>query len=257
MSESEYFYYGQGKLSVAVRNSLAGTIGHYVWVGDVSAFSLKPTVDMIKHRENFSGQNSLLRNIAHTRDLNIDITFAEFRPSGLARDLYGNNVAVAAGTVTGEALPSGLVAGDEVRLANPGVSAVVITDSAGSAATLVEGTDYAVDLNFGKITILNVGTYVQPFHAAYSYGKRTDTGILTSAQPDIAILYEGVNLAENNAPVIAEIYKVAPATAQEIMLITTGNDTAGRQVTGAALLDSLKPANGPLGRYGRITQVGV
>lgn len=257
MSETEYFYYGQGKLSIAVRNSLAGTIGHYVWAGDVSAFSLKPTVELIKHRESNSGQNSLIRNVSHARDLNIDITFAEFRPGGLARDLYGNNVVVPAGTVTGESLPVGLLVGDEVRLANPGVSAVVITDSAGTPATLVAGTDYIVDLNFGKVTILNVGTYVQPFKAAYSYGKRTDTGILTAAQPEIALLYEGVNLAENNAPVIAEIYKVAPAVAQEIMLITTGTDTAGRQVTGAALLDSLRPATGPLGQFGRITQVGV
>lgn len=257
MSESEYYYYGQGKLSVAIRNSLAGTVGNYVWAGDVSAFSLKPTVQMIQHRESYSGQNSLIRNIAHTRDLNIDITFAEFRASGLARDLYGNSVSVASGTVTDEALPNTLAVGDEVRLANPAVSNVVITDSAGTPATLVEGTDYTVDLNYGKVTILSIGSYTQPFKAAYSYGQRTDTGILTSAQPDIAILYEGVNLAENNAPVIAEIYKVAPATAQEIMLITTGSDTAGRQITGAALLDSLKPATGPLGQFGRITQVGV
>ena len=257
MSESEYFYYGQGKLSVAIRNSLAGTIGLYQYAGDVSTLTLKPTVEMIKHRESNSGQNSLVRNIAHTRDLNIDITFAEFRPSGMARDLYGNNVSVAAGSVTAETLPDALVAGDEVRLANPAVSAVVITDSTGTPLTLVEGTDYTVDANFGKVTILNVGTYVQPFKAAYSYGKRTDTGILTSAQPDIALLYEGVNLAENNAPVICELYKVAPAVAQEIMLITTGTDTAGRQVAGAVLLDSLRESNGPLGQFGRITQVGV
>lgn len=254
---AENFYYGKGRFSIAVRDPVTKVLGKYVWVGDVSALTIKPTVQMVQHKESYSGQTALTRNFPSEKAVQVDWTFAEFRPANLATALFGNNVSTASGTVTAESLGAALAVGDEVRLANPGVSSLVITDSAGTPATLVEGTDYTADLTFGRIDILNVGAYVQPFKAAYSYQKRTDTGLFTSAQPDIALLYEGINLAENNAGVIAELYKVAPSVLQELMLITTGTDTAGLQMTAGVLLDSSKPASGALGQFGRITQVGV
>jgi hypothetical protein len=254
----ENFYYGQGRLSIAVRDAITHVLGPWAWVGDVSAFSAKPTTQMIQHRESYSGNNSLTRNIPHQRDLALDWTFSEFRPENLAKALFGTNIATVSGTVTAESLGAALVVGDEVRTAHPGISALVISDSTPTTPlVLVEGVDYTVDLTFGRIDILNIGSYVQPFKAAYSYAKRTDTGIFTAAQPDISVLYEGINLAQSNAGVIAEYYKVAPSVVTELMHITTGNDTAGLAITAQALLDSSKPSNGPLGQYGRITQVGV
>jgi hypothetical protein len=254
----ENFYYGQGRLSIAVRDAVTKALGKWAWVGDVSAFSAKPTTQMIQHRESYSGNNSLTRNIAHQRDLALDWTFSEFRPENLATALYGTNITVATGTVTAESLGATVAVGDEIRTAHPGISALVVTDStSGTPLVLVAGTDYIVDLTFGRIDILNIGTYVQPFKAAYSYAKRTDTGIFTAVQPDISVLYEGINLAQSNAGVIAEYYKVAPAPLTELMHITTGNDTAGMAIMAQALLDSTKPASGALGQFGRITQVGV
>lgn len=258
MSTIENFYYGQGRLSIAVRDAVTKILGPWAWVGDVSAFACKPTTQMIQHRESNSGNNALIRNIAHQRDLALDWTFSEFRPQNLATALYGTNTNTAAGTVTGESLGTSLAVGSEVRTANPGISLLVITDSTPTTPkTLVLGTDYTVDTTFGRIDFLNVTGYVQPFLAAYSYLTRTNTGIFTAPQPDISVLYEGFNLAQGNAGVIAEYYKVAPAPLTELMHITTGNDTAGMAIVAQALIDTTKPATGALGQFGRITQVGV
>lgn len=255
--QAENFFYGKGRFSIAIRDPVTKVLGRYAWVGDVSALAAKLTTQMVQHKESNSGQTALVRNFPSERAMMLDWTFAEFRPANLATATFGTNVATVAGTATAESLGVALVVGDEVRLANPGVSALVITDSAATPATLVLGTDYTVDANFGRIQILSIGAHVQPFKAAYGFQKRTDTGIFTGGQPDIAVLYEGINLAENNAPVIVEFYKVAPSVLQELMLITTGTDTAGMQISAGVLIDTSKPASGPLGQFARITQVGV
>lgn len=255
--QAENFYYGKGELSIAVRDPVTKVLGAWRYVGDVSALSVKPTVQMVQHKESHTGQNALVRNFPSETAVMVDFTLAEFRPDNLALALYGKSVATVTGTVTAEAMPDALVVGDVVRTAHPGVSALVITDAAATPVTLVEGVDYDVNLTFGRITILNIGSYTQPFSMAYSYAKNTATGLFTAAQPDIALLYEGINNAENGAGVVVELYKVAPSPLTELMLITTGNDTATLAVSAGVLLDTTKAANGPLGQFGSITQVGV
>ncbi|MNC84108.1 hypothetical protein D3C75_1384530 [compost metagenome] len=63
-----------------------------------------------------------------------------------------------------------------------------------------------------------------------------------------------MNLAEGGAPVVMELYKLAPGLLSELALITEGTEVAGLPVTFAALLDTSKPASGDLGQFGRIVQ---
>lgn len=58
-----------------------------------------------------------------------------------------------------------------------------------------------------------------------------------------------------NAPVIAEFYKISTAPLQELALITSGNELAGMAYEAECLSDSRRPANGPLGRFGRYVQI--
>jgi hypothetical protein len=256
--QTENYYYGKGRVSVATRDPVTKVLGLWIWAMDVSAFAAKPTVQMVQHKESYSGQSALAKNFPSERALQLDMTLDNWSPENLALALYGTINKTTTGTVTAESLPATVAIGDDVRLANPGVSALVLTDSTPTTPkTLVLDTDYTIDPNFGRISILNVTGYVQPFKAAYSFAQRTDVGIFSQGQPDISVLYEGINLAENNAGVIAEFYKVAPAPLQDLMLITTGNDTAGMAITAGVLIDPSKPATGPLGQFGRITTVGI
>lgn len=252
---NDTYYYGQGRISIAKRDS-SGKPGAFRFIGDVSAFSVKLEVDKVEHKESFSGQKALVRSFPIGKNATIDMTMHQVDPDNLSLALYGTTQATEAGSVTDEALPDELVVGDEVSLAHPGVSDVVITDSAGSAETLTEGEDYTVDVNFGRITILATSSYTQPFKVSYSYKSSKSVGMFTTGQPDLALKYEGYNLAEGNSPVVVNLHKVAPDPLQELALITDGNDVAGMQVSGGLLLDSSKPANGDLGQFGDITMVG-
>ena len=162
------------------------------------------------------------------------------------------------GTATAESLGTTVAAGDIVYLASPGVSALIITDSTPTTPlTLTEGTDYTIDPNFGRVEILNVGTFVQPLKAAYTYAARVATGMFTTAQEYYALRYEGIDLANGNAAVMVDYFKIAPGVVQELQHITSGTDVAGMAVTADVLLDSNKPATGALGQFGSITKVGA
>lgn len=256
---AETYYYGQGRVSLALRDPATGVPGAYQWIGDVSVFKLKYTSDKVQHKESYSGQRGLVRSFPVGAALDIDMTLHQFDAANLARVLRSTVVSTSAGTATAEALGDASTAvGDVLYLQNPGASDVVITDStSASPKTLVEGTDYTVDADFGRITMVNVIGYVLPLAVAYSYKARTAVGMLTQGQSNFALKYEGVNLAEGSAAVIADVYKLAPDIVSELDLITSGTDVAPLAVTGAGLLDGSKPSSGALGQFGSITQVAA
>lgn len=257
MSNIDPHYYGKGKISFAEIDPATGDLGPFEYVGDVSQFSTKYTSDDVTHKESNSGLNLETDNFPIGVACEVDMTMHQISTGNLARVLRGTVVDTIAGTVSAESLGTTVAVGDEIRLANPGVSDVVITDSAAEPVTLVAGTDYEVDLNFGKVTIKNVASYTQPFKAAYSYKSRSAVGMLTVAQKKYAFKYEGVNLAEDNQPTIVDLYKLAPKILQELAWITTGNDVAGMAISGAALADLSKPATGSLGQFGSVTIVNA
>lgn len=253
----DQFFYGQGRVSFAEINATTGALGKWRYVGDVSALTPKFTTEQVKHIESNSGQRVEVANFDISKSVAVDLTMHSLDTDNLALALRSAVVTTAGGTATAESLGTGLVVGDVVYLANPGVSALVITDSTGTPLTLVDGTDYTVDAPFGRVTILNVGTYVQPFKAAYTYADRKAVGMFTAPQKNYALRYEGLDLANQNAPVMVDFYKVAPSVLQQLDLITTGTDVAGMQVTAAALADQSKPATGGLGQFGSITKIGA
>lgn len=254
----ERFYYGQGRVSLAEIDATTGLPGLFVYVGDVSVLTPKFATDKVQHKESNTGQRSLAASFDIDKTCTIDMTMHKVDPENIAKFTRGTVVQTASGTVTAETLPDTLAEGDIVYLKNPGASAIVITDSAGTPATLVEDTDYFVeDANFGRIRIGPPGSYTQPFKVAYSYSARRSVGIFKASQKNYALKYEGLDLANSDAPVMVDFYKVAPSVLQQLDLITTGNDTASMQVTSDVLQDPTKPASGDLGQFGNISYIGL
>ncbi|CDM42386.1 hypothetical protein [Ectopseudomonas oleovorans] len=258
MAQQETYYYGQGKLKLAII-AANGTLGPWRWVGDVSALSGAMQEETVSHDESYSGKKVKVREFGIRPQLTMSATLHSLDTENLAMYSQGTASSTAAGTASGEALPTGLQAGDEVVLANPGVSDLVITDSSGTPATLDE-EHYLLDPAFGNLQIVSLPTSpapTQPFIAAYEYAARKQVTLLSAAsRPNVALRYEGINLAEGGAPVIMELYKLSPGLLQELSMITDGNTVAGMPVSFSALLDTSKPANGPMGQFGRIIQVG-
>jgi hypothetical protein len=250
---AEKYYFGQGK----VFTRRYGSNGPWRWWGDVDTLNLGTQTEKVEHKESYSSTKSLVRSIPVGKSMTMTANVFQLDTDGLADTIYGEVSTIAGGSVTGEPLPDALVAGDIIKLDYPGVSSLIITDSAGTPATLTKDTHYTEDGRFGEVTLLDVTGFTQPFAAAYTHAGGKQVNFLTQAQPIVEFRYEGVNMAEDNAPVICEIYKMATDPLQELALITNGNTLASSNISCACLLDSTKPATGPLGQIGRLIEVNA
>lgn len=244
------YFSGQGKLFVAELTN--GLPGPFRWVGNVPDF--KPTFETSKleHKESFSGQRLLDKTITTEVKAKVSATLEDWSAPNLALAVRAESASVAAGSVTNELLPIGLVAGDIVALKKQKVSAVVVQDSTGVPLTLVAGTDYRIlDADFGTIEILDPTGFVQPFNVDYANALTNSSAFFSIGAKEVAIRFEGVNTADNNAKVLAEIYRVALDPTKELGLIT--NDLGQFVLEGNALVDPTKLANDPVfGQFGRI-----
>jgi hypothetical protein len=255
----ETYYYGQGK----VYSRPYGSNGPWRWWGDLSKLTFGGKSEMVKHKESFSGSKALTRSFPIGKEMSLKGTLHQLDSNALAQQLWGAKSAIAGGAVTGETFPTGLVVGDIVKLDHggitsvSGVSTLIVTDSAGSPAPLTRGTHYSADDRFGSVEILALGSFTQPFKGAYTHAGGTQVNFMTQAQPILEFRYEGINLAEQGAPVIVEFYKAATDTMEELALITDGTDVAGTSFSADVLLDGSKPVDSALGQFGRHIQVTV
>ena len=252
MAINETYFYGQGKLY----SRLKGVSGAWRWWGDVSALTFGGTDEKVSHKESYSGQKASVRSFSIGGDRTLSGTIHQIDVDSLAELLRGDVSTIAGGSVSAELLPADLVAGDVVKLDKPyNVSDLVIVDSTGTPVTL-DPENYDLEAPFGSIQMLTIpGGAMQPFKAAYEYLGGRQVSFFSRTPKDIELRYEGINLAEGGAPIIAEFYRVSSAPLQQLALITSGNDVAGTEFSAEALLDSSKPVSGPLGRFGRYVQI--
>lgn len=245
------YFSGQGKLFVATL--VNGIPGQFRWLGNVPDF--KPSFDTskIEHKESYSGQRLLDKVITTENKAKVTAELEDWSKENLALAVRGAVNAVAAGTVTTgapETSPAGLVAGSIWALKHQKVSAVVIKDSAATPVT-VDTADYVVDPDFGTVTIIDVTGYTLPFTASYSYGAVDNIAFFTQPIQEVALRFEGVNTADGNKKVLAEIYRVALDPTKDLGLIT--NDLGKFSLEGNALVDPTKPDNDLVfGKFGRL-----
>lgn len=247
--ETKKYHFGQGRLNLIVRDA-QGDMGVSTFVGDVESAELALNVEFIDNKESVSGKNAL--NVHHAFGLGGEITInaKSFDLDNLALGLYASKVTVNNGTVTAEELPAGLVVGDEVFLQNPKASSIVLTDSAGSPATLTANQHYQVmDADTGRIKILSLGSFTQPFKAAYSFGARKELGVFTTQPPERWMRYEGINIL-TGTKVMLDLFRVSFNPMGSLPMINSGNAVGQFAMNGMLLIDETKPINGTLGQFG-------
>jgi len=165
--------------------------------------------------------------------------------------LFGTKAAVAGGAVAATAFAQALAAvGDRLPLpsAKSKVTSLVITDSAGSPATLALGTDYEADADAGVIKILSLGAYTQPFKAAFTETAGTKVDVFQTQPGNKGMRFKGINLANSNAIEIVNLPKIDfdPATAWS--LISDGNDVNMYELNFEILEDTSNTVY-PFGQY--------
>lgn len=242
----------QGKIYSAMRNATTGQRSELTWMGNAGTATLAIAVEKSDKNESFSGSRGLYGSLITAKSGTLNLTLDEFTAENLALALHSTKVAVTAGTVTDEALPGSLVAGDEVQLDERFVSALVLTDStAVTPVTLVEGTHYeVVSAAGGVIKILDVTALTQPLKAAYSHAAADSLAIFADAvPPERWIFFDGINTVTGER-VLLDLYRVQFDPVTDFGLIN--EDWGGLSLTGSLLVDPINLNNSNLGGYGRM-----
>ena len=222
--------------------------------GNVADLKLSLKTEVLEHFESQSSQRTLDHRMIKTKSAMITLAIEEFTKENLALALYGNHVVGTPGTVTGEPVGGAApIAGDRYFLAHPKVSSLVVTDSAGTPATLALGTNYTADPDFGALQFLDTTGLTPPFKASYAFGDVSEIGIFTQPLPERFLRLEGFNTAQGNARVLVELYRVAFDPLKELALIS--NEYNKFELEGSLLADSTKPYDAVLGSFGRIVQI--
>ena len=252
MSDNIYFT-GQGKLLLATR-AATGQPGAMRWVGNASAVSIALETEQLQHNESYSGQRLVDLRIQTGKSATMSMTLESFSADNLALGLYGKKSTVDSASISEEVLPTGLVAGDIVRLAHPDVSTITIKDSTSGTAKNVKAEDFAIySEKHGSIQIKKVTGYAQPFKVSYTHAGYSNVSMFATPPPERWVRFEGLNIADSNKAVLVELYRVSIDPLADLPLITT--EVGQITLTGAALVDSTKAADGRLGQIGQVIRL--
>jgi hypothetical protein len=240
----------QGKIYLG--DNVNGKPRNLRWVGDQSGLNFALSIEKEERKENWSGNKGISVVNIQSKAVSPELVLRELSPDNILIGVHGKLNKIAASTVTGELLPSNLVADEIILLDKGNVSNLVITDSTASTPlNLVEGTDYAIEsAASGLVKMLEVGTpKVQPFKAAYSHGGMTNVSMLT-AQPPVRYLYmEAINTVDGRRARI-HLYKVQFDPMSQLPL--TSQTLSEFTINGATLIDAINTLDENLGGYGKI-----
>lgn len=233
----------QGKIWLAIRTS-DGKYEKQVWVGNAPTLQLQMSTENATMMESYSGNRNQIGDLDLGKTATVNMTLTDWTPENLALGFYGERVAIESDTVTDEALPTDIVAGDVVRLDKGFVSDVVLE---ANASPLVEGTDYRIESTAsGLIEFLE--DQAEPVTADYSAAAADSVTMFTSRPQERWLLLDGIN-TDNNEPVVLELYRVKFRPFGDTNIIT--NEYGELSLEGSALFDSINASDSNLGGFGR------
>ena len=202
----------QGELFIAKRNSISlGTEGFFA--GNSPKIDVSLEVQRREHKESTSGQRQIDKIQTVTKGGKVVITLEDQQLANMKLALAASSASLS-GSLSGsvyDTFASGLAVNAIVKTKFYNLSSIVVKDSAGTPATLVLDTDYKVlDAAHGLIQILNLGSYVQPFRAQYSYAATTVVPAFEAADDqEYQIYVAGLNTeAAVDQKIGVEIYRV-------------------------------------------------
>lgn len=227
-------FIGKGKIYLT---PITGAIrGKPFWVGVASALSFAHSVEDEKElTEYHSGTNQIWDKSPGTKKTTVSLTIQERRLEAMRAALQATVETVATGSVTAEEHVVDAI-GDIVFLKHSDVTVTTVTDS-GSVA-LVEGTDYKIDKQYGRIEILKAG--LTGIKVGYTYGEATVMKPMTDNVDFYELRIDGMNTVGQKDKQIVTAYRVKlnPSDAYDLI----NDDFAEMQIEGTALFDEARNA---------------
>lgn len=237
------YYYGQGKVFLARRNA-AGQPLSWRWVGDVSALTLELEFEDKNTKASVGGQLVPAQRYIMAVGGKVTSTWHELLVSNLELVLNSTSVVEPFSIHATHQLPENIVEGDVFSLPHTAVFNV-------SVAGLKKDVDYKVDPQWGMIEFLTTpvnGVY----RVSYEHLQNKSLPLFTSQPVELSLRYQGVNMAEGNAPVLVELYRLVVDPIATFELINTSDSLAGIETTAQMLADLTRVNTSGLGYFGRI-----
>lgn len=250
---SRYFI-GKGRLYFAAKNTTTGLPTDFTWLGNVPKLTLNTNQADVEHKESYTGLNLTDKVIATGQKANASFTVEEFTRTNLTYFLFGTSSSISAATVTNETVIAKL--GGFVPVANINITTWTSLVLGSAPATVyVNGTDYTVNLSTGMIYFPPTSTIADgaSLRASYASGAvERVSGFTGNQNPTYWLRFDGLNQAEDNKPVIIDIYNFRPKPVGSMELIN--EDFSKLDIDGMALYEDRMPDNTTDGRFFRIRQ---
>lgn len=243
----------RGNIGIAERDA-NGEPGAITYLGDTSDAEVSLDTEYADNFNNNAAISSQDLHIAVKVSGKVKLMLKAHTAKILELAMFGESVVETGGSFSNKLFPTGIVAGETRRL--PGnranVSSLVITDSAGSPATLALNTNYTADLKNGTVKFVNVTGFTQPFKAAGTeVASQVSVPMLKNRSAEFYLICEGINCADNDKAVIVDLYRVAFGPAAKLQLKASGNDVHSVELEGVLLGDPQKDVTDDFGIYGR------
>ena len=227
-----------------------GKPGKLRWLGNVPEASLALSTSNSDKNESFSGKRLQLGRLATGTTAQFNMTMDEWSAENLALAFQASVADIAASTVTGEAFPTGLVVGDQVRLDHAFASSLVLTDSASGSPATVDPSHYALVGHSGAVVeIRNLASYVQPFKAAYSHAAVQNLALFSAPSREVYLQFDGIN-TETNEPVLLDLWRVRFDPVSNLPLINA--EYGNLPMAASVLYDPTKALDAALSGFGRL-----
>jgi len=248
-------FIGRGRVYIAERNSTTGIPGKFTFVGCADALNIALTAETITHISKCTSADAVDAQLTTAQNAEMSMTLSEWLLANLLLALRGESVPDATtGSVTGEAMGTGFVAGDIYLLGqatgapHTNVSTVVITDTGGP---LTLDTDYTLDAVTGTVVFLLPTTGA--VDADYSYDDLAYVAMFKAGAKNYWVRFDGINKADSDKKFVVDLYKVQFNPAANVDLLS--DEFAVLELGGAVLLDDTKSDSGDLGQFGRMTEL--
>jgi hypothetical protein len=240
---AQRYYRGQGRLSLYKRTA-AGKLYEGVFVGNCPELSTRVETEQTTHTESYTGQRYTDLRFTSKRMAVMSAVFESFLSENLARSFYGINQNIASSTASAESKSASK--GFQVKLDRINITAITSVTGIGGTPVYQAGTDYTVDLKSGTLTIPATSTIPDAVAAAdnilinYSFGSSERIKMLATNTIERALVFEGLNTAEGDKPVVLTAWRVSIDHAQQIEWINNANEVTSFPVEMEVLYDVLQ-----------------
>lgn len=236
----ENYYYGQGKVFLAPRDNKRA----FRWVGDVSALKIAFSYEQQITKASRGGKLYQSQRIITGASGSISSTWHNFSVENLALLLGAQLVDEPFSFNEQFAIPDGIVKGDIIALPHTTVFNVSING-------LERDVDYVVDRQFGTIEFL-VTPGTAGLIAVYEHLFNQWLPFFSAKTQEFYLRFQGMNLAEDSAPVLLELYRVSVDPLATLEMISSGTDIAGVDMTSLILPDFNQQTGTAFSYFGRM-----